>query len=56
MHCVVHMADIKGKYWSENFALGKGITNQKSSKLAVVDYDAAANSVFMFSFSLSFMS
>jgi hypothetical protein len=52
----IGITDIKGKYWSENFALGQGITNQKSNKHAVVDYDAAANSIFMDYFSLSFMS
>jgi len=52
----IRITDIKGKYWSENFALGKGITNRKSNKHPVVDSDAAANSIFMFSFSLSFMS
>jgi len=41
------IADIKGKYWSENFALGQGITNHKSNKHAVIDYDTAANSIFM---------
>lgn len=51
----IHITDIKGKYWSENFALSQGITNCKSNKHAVVDYDAAANSIFMVSFSMSFM-
>jgi hypothetical protein len=52
----VGITDIKGKYWSENFALGQGIRNHKSNKHAVVDYDAAVNSIFMDSFLLSFMS
>jgi len=52
----IHITDIKEKHCSEYFALSQGITNHKSNKRAVVDNDAATNSIFTVSFSMSFMS
>lgn len=44
---LIHIMEAKGKYWSENSALCQGISNWKSAKHAVVDWRAAANSIFM---------
>jgi hypothetical protein len=46
----IRITDIKGKFWSENFCTEPWITNLKSNKHSVVDYDAAENSIFMVSF------
>jgi hypothetical protein len=51
----IHITEIKGKYWSENFALCQGVSNCKCNKHAVFDWNAVENSVFTVSFSLSFM-
>lgn len=57
MECImfIHITEIKGKYWSENFALCQGVSNCKCNKHAVFDWNAVENSVFTVSFSLSFM-